>query len=101
MASSADKAFGLDYSSGEWQFEGYGFVPNPTSGATIVQIHGASHGATTIILRIYIGDMRYYSGELVDTDRYDKWFRVNLIHDVDGGKVTVFINGAQKFETRD
>ncbi|CAL5386426.1 unnamed protein product [Camellia sinensis] len=70
---------GLDYSSGVWQFEGYGFVPNPTSSATIVQIHihGASHGATTIILRIYNGDMRYYSGEPVDTDLYDKWFRVN------------------------
>ncbi|CDP11405.1 unnamed protein product [Coffea canephora] len=92
---------GLDYSSGVWQFEGYGFVPNGTSGATIVQIHGASDGATTIILRIYDGDMRYYSSELVDTGLYDRWFRVNLIHNVDGGKVTVFIDGVQKFETDD
>ncbi|OMO54879.1 hypothetical protein CCACVL1_27496 [Corchorus capsularis] len=36
---------GLDYSSGVWQFEGYGFVPNGTSGATISQIHGAASGA--------------------------------------------------------
>ncbi|KAM7514678.1 hypothetical protein LguiA_004261 [Lonicera macranthoides] len=93
---------GLDYSSGVWQFEGYGFVPNGTSGATIVQIHGAAHGNTTILLRIYDGNMRYYSSKLVDTDNlYDKWFRVNLIHDVDGGKVTVFIDGVQKFETKD
>ncbi|XVF64297.1 hypothetical protein PTKIN_Ptkin09bG0157500 [Pterospermum kingtungense] len=53
---------GLDYSSGVWQFEGYGFVPNGTSGVTISQIHGASTGATTLILRIYDGNMRYYSG---------------------------------------
>lgn len=84
-----------------WQFEGHAFVPNGTSGATILQIHGASHGATTIILRIYGGDMRYYSGQVMATDLYDKWFRINLIHDVDGGNVTVFLDGAQVFTTGD
>ncbi|CAL5348593.1 unnamed protein product [Camellia sinensis] len=34
------RILGLDYSSGVWQFEGYAFVPNGTSGATIAQIHG-------------------------------------------------------------
>ncbi|CAI9778017.1 unnamed protein product [Fraxinus pennsylvanica] len=92
---------GLDYYSGVWQFEGHAFVPNGTSGATILQIHGASHGATTIILRIYNGDMRYYSGQVVATDLYDKWFRVNLIHDVNGGKLTLFLDGVEKFETKD
>lgn len=92
---------GLDYMSGIWQFEGCAFVPNGTSGATILQIHGASHGATTIILRIYDGDMSYYSRPVFAKDLYDKWFKVNLIHDVDGGKVTVFIDGKQVFETKD
>ncbi|CAK9134695.1 unnamed protein product [Ilex paraguariensis] len=92
---------GLDYSSGVWQFESCGFVPNGTSGACIVHIHGASHGATTFMLTINYGDLRYYSGQLVATDMYDKWFRVNLIHDVDGEKVTLFIDGVQKFETKD
>lgn len=32
---------------------------------------------------------------------YDRWFRLNIIHDVEGGKVTVFIDGVQKFETND
>lgn len=76
-------------------------MPNGTSGATIAQIHGAAHGATTLILRIYNGDMRYYSFDLVATDLYDKWFRLNIIHDVDGGMVTVFIDGVQKFATKD
>lgn len=58
MTSTSSLIFvqGLDYSSGVWQFEGYGFVPNGTSGATIAQIHGAAHGDTTFILRIYDGD---------------------------------------------
>ncbi|PIN01944.1 hypothetical protein CDL12_25549 [Handroanthus impetiginosus] len=92
---------GLDYSSGVWQFEGHAFVPNGTSGATILQIHGASKGATTIILRIYGGEMRYYSGQVIATDLYDKWFRINLIHDVDEGNVTVFLEGVQVFATGD
>ncbi|KAF5942480.1 hypothetical protein HYC85_020122 [Camellia sinensis] len=57
-------------------------------------IHGATNYTTTIILRIYNGDMRYYSGDLVDTDLYDKWFRVNLIHDVYKRNLTVFIDVA-------
>ncbi|CAK8536673.1 unnamed protein product [Lathyrus sativus] len=92
---------GLDYHSGVWQFEGYGYVPKGTSGATIAQIHGAAHGATTLILRIYSGDMRYYDTDLVAKNLYDKWFRLNIIHDVDGGIVTVFIDGEKKFQTKD
>ncbi|GLT75619.1 hypothetical protein SLA2020_473270 [Shorea laevis] len=37
---------------------------------------------------------------MVDTDLYDKWFRVNVIHDVDGRTVTVF-NGVVKYKTND
>ncbi|KAF7812800.1 citrate-binding protein-like [Senna tora] len=92
---------GLDYHSGVWQFEGYGFVPNGTSGATVAQIHGAAKGATTLILRIYNGNMRYYDGALVAEDMYDKWFRLNIIHNVDRGFVTVFINGEKRFKVKD
>ena len=35
------------------------------------------------------------------TDLYDKWFRLNIIHDVDMGMVTVFIDGVQKFQVKD
>ncbi|OMO58432.1 Concanavalin A-like lectin/glucanases superfamily [Corchorus olitorius] len=92
---------GYDYSSGVWQFEGYAYVPEGTSGVTIVQIHGAAEGATTLQLRIYDGNMRYYKYNLVATDLYDKWFRVNVIHDVKEGKITVFIDGEQKFVVND
>ncbi|XP_031286068.1 citrate-binding protein-like [Pistacia vera] len=92
---------GYDYSSGVWQFEGYAYVPKGTSGVTIVQIHGASEGATTLQLRIYDGNMKYYKYNVVATDLYDKWFRVNIIHNVDEGKITVFIDGEQKFVVND
>ncbi|KAL1831201.1 hypothetical protein ACET3Z_000852 [Daucus carota] len=95
------RIMGHDYSSGVWQFEGYGFVPNGTTGPSVVQIHGATHESSTIILRIYDGELRYYSGDLIASNMYDKWFKVNLIHDVDQGKVTVFIDNQQKFQTKD
>ncbi|XVF37197.1 hypothetical protein REPUB_Repub19eG0125300 [Reevesia pubescens] len=92
---------GHDYSSGVWQFEGHAYVPKGTSGVTIVQIHGAAEGATTLQLRIYEGNMRYYRYNLVATDLYDKWFRVNVIHDVGKGKITVFLDGEEKFVVKD
>ncbi|XP_027150412.1 citrate-binding protein-like [Coffea eugenioides] len=92
---------GLDYSSGVWQFEGYAYVPKATSGVTIMQIHGARVGATSLQLRIYDGDMKYYKFAVVDTNLYDKWFRLNVIHNVDEGKITVFIDGVQKFVKND
>ncbi|CAN0921594.1 Citrate-binding protein [Linum grandiflorum] len=96
------RMWGLDYSSGVWQFEGHGFVPNGTSGATIAQIHGARKGNTTLLLRIYEpGEMRYYSFRHVSAFVYDRWFRLNIIHDVDGGKVTVYLDGEKKFEYKD
>ncbi|KAL2489330.1 Citrate-binding protein [Forsythia ovata] len=92
---------GLDYSSGIWQFEGYAYVPTGTSGVTIMQIHGAREGATSLQLRIYDGDMKYYKFDVVATDLYNKWFRLNVIHDVDEGKITVFINGVEKYVVND
>ncbi|XP_077249316.1 citrate-binding protein-like [Tasmannia lanceolata] len=92
---------GDDYSSGVWQFEGHGFVPNGTSAVSIIQIHGAAKGATTLQLRVYNGDIKYYRYDVVTRDVYDKWIRYNVIHNVDEGKVFVFINGIQKFEVKD
>ncbi|KAL5704855.1 hypothetical protein ACHQM5_023225 [Ranunculus cassubicifolius] len=95
------RIIGLDYSSGVWQFEGYGFVPNGTTGVSIMQIHGAAHGNTTLMLRIYDGDLRNYVTDTVATDMYNRWFRINVIHDVDQGVLTVFVDGNQKYQAKD
>ena len=39
------------------------------------------------IYTILNGDMRYYRYHLVASDLYDKWFRLNIIHNVDDGNV--------------
>ena len=90
---------GYDYSSGVWQFEGYSFVPNGTTGTSIMQIHRFSGPATVLMLKVYDGQLKFYTRAVVESNIYDRWMRINVIHDVDANKLTVFINGVQKFET--
>lgn len=51
-----------------------------------MQIQGARVGVTSLQLRIYDGDMKYYKFDIVE---YDRWFRLNVIHNVDDGKITL------------
>uniref|UniRef100_A0A0E0BPG8 Alginate lyase 2 domain-containing protein n=1 Tax=Oryza glumipatula TaxID=40148 RepID=A0A0E0BPG8_9ORYZ len=92
---------GHDYSSGVWQFEGYGYVPSGTSGVSVMQIHneeGAEH-ATILMLHVYDGVLRFYDGPAIESNIYDRWFRLNVVHDVKASTVVVYIDGKQKFST--
>ncbi|KAK3004957.1 hypothetical protein RJ639_019300 [Escallonia herrerae] len=90
---------GYNYSSGVWQFEGYGYVPYGTSGVCIMQVFGATAPrATTLMVRVYNGSLMYYREKVLDPCIYDRWFRLNVIHDADAAKVKVFIDGYLKLE---
>ncbi|CAI0396161.1 unnamed protein product [Linum tenue] len=88
---------GLDYHSGVWQMEGHVYVPKGTSGASLMQVHGGNGVSSTVMVRIYSGDLRYYSGDVIARGMYDKWFRLNMIHDADAGKVAVYVDGKEVF----
>jgi hypothetical protein len=46
------------------------------------------------MLHVYDGALRYYDREVVDADIYDRWFRLNVVHDdVAASNVTVFVDG--------
>ncbi|KAM3206854.1 hypothetical protein ACQJBY_062179 [Aegilops geniculata] len=92
---------GHDYSSGVWQFEGYGYIPSGTSGASVMQIHnqeGSAH-STVLMLHVYNGVLRFYSGAEVEPDIYNRWFRLNVVHNVRASTVTVYVDGKHKFGT--
>ena len=85
-----------------WQFEGYGYVPSGTSGVSVMQIHneeGAAH-STVLMLHVYDGVLRFYSGAAIEPDIYDRWFRLNVMHDVGASTVAVYVDGEHKFSTR-
>ncbi|KAL5999947.1 hypothetical protein ACLOJK_034624 [Asimina triloba] len=92
---------GYDYSSGVWQFEGYGFVPNGTSGVCIMQLFGAAIHSTTVMMRVYNGSLTYYKNPIVVPYIYDRWFRLNVIHDVGAKIVSIFIDGVLKLTVPD
>lgn len=74
-------------------------MPQGTSGVCIMQVFGASPPhATTLMLRVVNGSLLYYRGPVLVQDIYDKWFKLNVIHDVDAAKVKVYINGCLKCE---
>ncbi|CAM8899815.1 unnamed protein product [Rhodiola kirilowii] len=89
---------GYDYSSGVWQFEAFGYVPSNTSGVVVMQIFGAGDHATTMMLRVHDGALSYYRNPVLVENIYDEWFKLNVIHDVGGSTVKIYINSELKYE---
>ncbi|OMO55915.1 Concanavalin A-like lectin/glucanases superfamily [Corchorus capsularis] len=89
---------GYDYSSGIWQFEGQAYVPSGTSATSIMQIFGGTSRATTIMLRVYTGSLTVYRSPIILSNMYNRWFKINVIHDVAASNVKVYIDGALKYE---
>lgn len=73
-------------------------MPCGTTGVCIMQVFGASPHATTLMLRVYNGSLTYYRASVIVPNIYDKWFKLNVIHDVDNSKVRVYIDGVLKYE---
>ncbi|XP_022773845.1 citrate-binding protein-like [Durio zibethinus] len=89
---------GYDYSSGVWQFEGQAYVPSGTTGTSIMQIFGGTSRATTIMLRVYTGSLTVYRNPVVLSNMYNRWFKVNVIHDVGASNVKVYIDGVLRYQ---
>ncbi|CAL1384543.1 unnamed protein product [Linum trigynum] len=84
---------GYTYSSGIWQFEGQGYVPKGTNGVCIMQVFGASRRATSLMLRVYNGSLTYYQSAAIVPEIFDRWFRLNVIHDVEAAMLKVYVDG--------
>ncbi|XP_030535013.1 citrate-binding protein-like [Rhodamnia argentea] len=89
---------GYDYSSGVWQFEGQGYVPSGTTGVCIMQVFGTVGHETTAMLRVYNGTLYYHSRQVLVENIYDRWFQLNVIHDIDDSNVKIYIDGQLKYE---
>ncbi|KAK5843272.1 hypothetical protein E1A91_A02G155200v1 [Gossypium mustelinum] len=63
-----------------------------------MQVFGGSSRATTIMLRVYSANLTVYRSPTVLENVYNRWFNVNVIHDVGASNVKVYIDGVQKYE---
>ena len=58
---------------------------------------GAAH-STVLMLHVYDGVLRFYSGTAIEAGIYDHWFRLNVVHDLGASTVTVYIDGRRKYD---
>jgi hypothetical protein len=105
VISSAFNLMQEVYRSGVWQFEGEAYVPAGTTGASIMQIFGAAPvrgRATTLMLHVYDGDLTFYHDlqRVLAENIYDRWIRLNVIHDMAASNITVYIDGDEKLSYR-
>jgi hypothetical protein len=54
----------------------------------IMQVFGASEAASTLMLHVYNGALHYYNKQLVEDNIYNRWFKLNVVHDVESSKLT-------------
>uniref|UniRef100_M8C790 Alginate lyase 2 domain-containing protein n=1 Tax=Aegilops tauschii TaxID=37682 RepID=M8C790_AEGTA len=57
--------------------------------------------ATTLMLHVYDGNLTFYHRQqsVLAHDAYDRWLRLNVVHDVGARNVTVYVDGAEKLRS--
>lgn len=76
-------------------------MPSGTTGVSIMQVFGGSSRATTLMVRVYDGSLTNYRSPVLASNIYNKWFRLNVIHNADAGRVQIYIDGTLKYDGSD
>lgn len=79
-----------DYTNGEIQYQASFLVPGDENSYSIFQIHtgdaqSATYGSTTFMMFWFTnsgGSIRYYSGTVLATNLANRWFQLNVDHNV-------------------
>ena len=48
------------------------------------------------MLHVYGGALRYYDRQLVEDRVHDRWFKLNVVHDVGAEELAVFVDGERR-----
>jgi hypothetical protein len=82
------------YSSGQRQFQGEVRVSSPTGDESVFQIFHI------MLLRALSGNGGHFEWHLhgqptksIGSNLYGKWIRVNVVHDANANKITLYVNG--------
>ncbi|OMO55914.1 Concanavalin A-like lectin/glucanases superfamily [Corchorus capsularis] len=86
------------YSTDKPHYQGYVYVPSGTTGVCIMQTFGGSSRATTMMLRVYSGAFTYYRSPVLLSNAYNRWIRVNVIHDVGASNVKIYLDQQLRYE---
>jgi hypothetical protein len=85
-----------DYRTGQTQFEADIKIGAGCSRASVVQIFGAQGRSTAFMAWTVSNSLSHYDGEKFYSPVWDKYLRLNLIHNTSTRKVTVYVNGENR-----
>ncbi len=105
----SEQRFLPDYTSGEIQYQAMEMAPSNENSYCIFQIHTGNeqshaHGATTFMLFWFSGDggsVHNYAGTELASNLGNKWFQLNVDHNVVRRTITVWINQKLVWTQRD
>jgi len=95
-----EQRFNPDYTNGEIQFQATMMAPGNENSYCVFQIHtgdaqSTTYGSTTFMafwFTNYNGSIHDYSGTTLATNLADKWFQLNLDHNLVTGTIRFWIN---------
>ena len=99
--------FNPDYTNGVHQFEADLMVPANVDNVTIMQIHTSNadepeFGPVAFMFQVHHGAMHQGNNpRVLLPDIYGKWFHLNVIHDLNGHRISVYVNHALVGQYRD
>jgi len=104
-----EQRFEPDYTSGVIHYQATLMAPANENSYCVFQIHtgdaqSAQYGSTTFMafwFTNYNGSVRDYSGTTLATNLGNKWFQLNVDHNMNSRIVTVWINGSNVWQQQD
>ena len=95
-----EQRYNPDYTNGEIQFQANFMVPGDENSYSIFQIHtgdaqSPTFGSTTFMIFWFTnsaGSIRYYSGTVLATNLANKWFQLNVDHNVVTHTLRAWVN---------
>lgn len=87
-----------EYSTGSAQFACEMKISSGAHRVCVQQIFGGATSATAFMaLAMNTNSINYYdTGTRIQSPVYDRWIRLNVVHDADAGKVHVYVDGRWK-----
>jgi hypothetical protein len=85
-----------DYTSGQAQFQADIKVMSGCFRASVMQVFGAPDRATAFMAWAMPDQLAYYSGQTIYAPLYDRYLRLNVVHDTATGAITVYVNGVPR-----
>jgi alginate lyase len=85
-----------DYTSGQAQFQADIKVMPGCFRASIMQIFGAATQATAFMAWAMPDQLAYYGGTRIYAPLYNRYLRLNVIHDTATGVITVYVDGVAR-----